>query len=493
MKRFGVLAFPVLLSLLSAASAWSQWQCLYATWDDGDSNGTGHNTPNLAIIKQDMFVALVNTPGVRSFLIPYVNADSARGRVYSYGYGSATSGIYQNWYASALDQVRLQNPGAMVATPDSSIYVANNDELHNVLVFKYRNDSIRVVPPYPRTVAGITSIYGLAVDQNGYVYACNDTTVGDDYDVKVFRPANLWAPTHDELPVSTVNLPDGVYKGIAVSPNGQQLFIADYTNRRVRKYVGSPTTGYTLVPGFNFQLGPADTLPAYPAGTLPRRAKPIGLKYLSPNNILFVACDSMIGVSTAGLSTSYRYGRIYLVNPNTGTLVGSDPSLNTIDVARWNYIQLDSSYTNRVDGKIPGNASGYTSTYDVEFDQQGYLYSQSTFGWTVEKWRFNGTLPTIATVEEIPGVVPESYRLEQNYPNPFNPTTSIEFSILQPALVSIKVYNVLGQEIASLVNEHKRVGTYRVVFDARRLASGTYLYRMVAGGYAETRRMTIIK
>ena len=208
---------------------------------------------------------------------------------------------------------------------------------------------------------------------------------------------------------------------------------------------------------------------------------------LSPNNILFAACDSLFGGGA-----SYSYGRIYLINPNTGALVSPDSSINVIDVAKWNFT-LTGGYNLRTDGKHPGNESGYTSTYDVEFDEKGNLYSQSHYGWTVEKWKYNGTLPTITGVEEIEGRVPESYRLFQNYPNPFNPTTTIEFSLLRSGFVTLKVFNVLGEEVATLVNEDKSPGIYRVTFNAHQLPSGTYFYTLRSGGYLESRKMMLVR
>ncbi len=89
--------------------------------------------------------------------------------------------------------------------------------------------------------------------------------------------------------------------------------------------------------------------------------------------------------------------------------------------------------------------------------------------------------------------IPESYSLEQNYPNPFNPSTTIKFSIPQDGMVSLKVYNILGAEVASLVDEVKSVGTYNVRFDASNLASGIYLYKLVTPNFIQTKKMLLVK
>jgi hypothetical protein len=88
---------------------------------------------------------------------------------------------------------------------------------------------------------------------------------------------------------------------------------------------------------------------------------------------------------------------------------------------------------------------------------------------------------------------PISFILFQNYPNPFNPTTTIRFNIETSALTSLIVYDVLGREVATLLNGYLHAGTYNVLWDANAVPSGVYLYRLVSGNDALTRRMTLMK
>ena len=90
-------------------------------------------------------------------------------------------------------------------------------------------------------------------------------------------------------------------------------------------------------------------------------------------------------------------------------------------------------------------------------------------------------------------VTPAKFELKQNYPNPFNPTTSIECVVPSSEYVSLKVYDVLGNEVASLVNENKNAGSYRIDFNASTLSSGVYFYKITAGNYTETKKMMLIK
>jgi hypothetical protein len=98
------------------------------------------------------------------------------------------------------------------------------------------------------------------------------------------------------------------------------------------------------------------------------------------------------------------------------------------------------------------------------------------------------------SVEKLTGMaVPSRYSLEQNYPNPFNPATTIRYSLPAGTNVVVKIYTLLGEEVATLVNEHQSAGTYRVAFDASHLASGMYLYRLTTDGGAVAKKMLLIK
>ncbi|MDR8392041.1 choice-of-anchor D domain-containing protein [Aliifodinibius sp. S!AR15-10] len=89
--------------------------------------------------------------------------------------------------------------------------------------------------------------------------------------------------------------------------------------------------------------------------------------------------------------------------------------------------------------------------------------------------------------------IPENFRLKQNYPNPFNPATKIEYAIPNETQVSIKVYNMAGKEVATLVNETKPAGNYEVTWNAKDISSGIYIYHLKSAGQTFTRKMTLIK
>ena len=89
--------------------------------------------------------------------------------------------------------------------------------------------------------------------------------------------------------------------------------------------------------------------------------------------------------------------------------------------------------------------------------------------------------------------VPKDFVLFQNYPNPFNPTTVISYQLPTAGHVVIKVYDVLGREVTTLVNERKSAGSYQVPFDAHLMPSGVYFYSLQSGSFKETKKMELIK
>ncbi len=125
----------------------------------------------------------------------------------------------------------------------------------------------------------------------------------------------------------------------------------------------------------------------------------------------------------------------------------------------------------------------------------------SAESWAVGRYPgSNGYLETMTMRYDAPtsvggdgSMIASSFRLDQNYPNPFNPSTTIRFQIPQPGLVSLKVFDVLGREVASLVNEPKEPGSYSVRWDATTAGSGTYFARLESNGRHEIRKMLLMK
>jgi hypothetical protein len=103
----------------------------------------------------------------------------------------------------------------------------------------------------------------------------------------------------------------------------------------------------------------------------------------------------------------------------------------------------------------------------------------------------NGLMMTKTFILSYTG--PKEFKLEQNYPNPFNPTTRIQYQVSSNSSVSLKVFDILGSEVATLVNEEQQPGYYEVQFNASKFASGMYVYRLRAGEYVSVKKMVLVK
>ena len=104
----------------------------------------------------------------------------------------------------------------------------------------------------------------------------------------------------------------------------------------------------------------------------------------------------------------------------------------------------------------------------------------------------NGGEPLVG-IQNISTEIPESFKLNQNYPNPFNPSTNIQYDISNDNSVTIKIYNLPGKEVMSLVNDFKKAGRYIISFNGSDLASGVYYYKITSGKFEQVRKMILIK
>ena len=106
---------------------------------------------------------------------------------------------------------------------------------------------------------------------------------------------------------------------------------------------------------------------------------------------------------------------------------------------------------------------------------------------------FDGTKVNVGNLDVVVMSNPTQFALNQNNPNPFNTTTEITYSIPAKGMVSIKLYNILGKEIETLLHEEKEAGVYHIDFDASHLANGVYFYLMEASGFSQVRKFLLLK
>jgi hypothetical protein len=139
-------------------------------------------------------------------------------------------------------------------------------------------------------------------------------------------------------------------------------------------------------------------------------------------------------------------------------------------------------------------ASGLNDFFTTVSEQNGKIYTAGNTGTS------SATLPLVVKyTEALTGINPagnetaEGYSLSQNYPNPFNPVTNLEFSIAASGFVSVKIYDISGREVRTMVNQNLEAGIHKYTFDASGLNSGVYFYTLQAGGYKETKKMLLVK
>ncbi|MDZ7764160.1 MAG: T9SS type A sorting domain-containing protein [Melioribacteraceae bacterium] len=111
----------------------------------------------------------------------------------------------------------------------------------------------------------------------------------------------------------------------------------------------------------------------------------------------------------------------------------------------------------------------------------------------VSRWLYTWIGDSMISDVEGDESVELKFELSQNYPNPFNPSTTINYSVPTSGLVTLKVYNILGQEVKTLVNTVQNAGFHNVSFDASTLSSGVYIYRLSSGNFVNTKKMILLK
>ena len=185
----------------------------------------------------------------------------------------------------------------------------------------------------------------------------------------------------------------------------------------------------------------------------------------NPTRTRLWVSSGYVGAAPASI---YPHNTWYACNTATNTFT---------DSLKWFWYNTDSANTRpRAIAFSPDGLTAYVGCFGA-----------GTYP-SLEKFTFGPS-----SVEPDPSVIPNAFTLSQNYPNPFNPSTEIKFTLTKTGFVTLKVYSMLGQEVAALVNEDLGVGGYTSHFDASKLSSGTYMYRLTANGQSISKKMMLVK
>lgn len=247
-----------------------------------------------------------------------------------------------------------------------------------------------------------------------------------------------------------------------------------------------------------------------------------------PSDSVVIACGAgsfMARSSNNGVNWSQYYlGTVPLIDidfPNalTGYVCGGTIAKSTNGGINWFGFTSPGSGMEMWSLSFPNTNTGYCSGFGpdpvyriqkttdagsswvhigIQYDTinvPAIFFINPSTGWicgnsgTIRKTTTGGVSP----VTNISVIVPSEYSLEQNYPNPFNPSTKIKFAIPESGFTTLKIFDALGREVQTLINEKLSPGIYETAFNAAILPSGVYFYRLQAGSFTDTKRMTLIK
>jgi len=188
---------------------------------------------------------------------------------------------------------------------------------------------------------------------------------------------------------------------------------------------------------------------------------------------------------------------VFLRNESTTTTI-TNPSVKLICNDAW-VLPITNNVKN-LPNIPPGGTVSNSTAFTISYIDSLFLLNNCfnfkvevmSGGWTYWKDSLQVIIPLEGVEDEL-NPLPTEFALEQNYPNPFNPTTSIQYAISSRQFVTLKVYDVIGKEVATLVNEEKAAGKHKVNFNASTLSSGVYFYRLQAGSFVQTRKMLLLK
>lgn len=259
-----------------------------------------------------------------------------------------------------------------------------------------------------------------------------------------------------------VTLTGSYSRDLQVSADGATIWWAGYTLGAVLKYTKPDQfSGFDAVPDTVLRGIKAESFDLHPV-----------------TDYLWVGAGSLNDVPAEPYLPQTWYAFDYAT---LGTA-----SEEPLDSIRWTAGARNESFTDEFDIARPRG---------LDFDEAGTTAYVSVFSGAdtdVDVQKFT-TTQVFTSIEDRISSAPQGFKLDQNYPNPFNPSTNINYTLDQAGVVTLKVYDITGREVATLVNTRENAGQHSVTFDATNLASGVYIYSLQSNGIRLTNRMTLIK
>ena len=433
MKRFVSTLF--VLALLFSATAFSQGWTYSGAFPDTSHKGNTH--------------AIAVDPDGKVWFGDYYNTDSILTGAGTYAKCKDIFVYNADGSKASFSPIKTVTVGGVTDTLWNSNRGANIDQNGNILwasynvVYRINYKTGEGMNKFTMNTfsLGCTAPYA---DKNGNIFV---------RDVAPGYPILMYDNTFNFLG-NAIDTAAGYSRTMIVSPDGNTIYNVGYTNNAIIVYnrpteFDPYTVQDTILKGFaceSVQWNPAT-----------------GELWASAGN------SANLPNGYPGDVTSYSPQTWYAYNVTSKTIT---------DSLKWN-ISVKGSVDDRPRA-IAFSPNGNTA----------YVGCFSSAGYYVEK--FTNPHPYTAVKQENPGVV-ANYTLSQNYPNPFNPSTEINYSVVKPGFVTLKVYDLLGKEVATLVNQNQSSGNFTVNFNANKLASGTYIYQLNVNGVVMSKKMTLLK
>ena len=283
-----------------------------------------------------------------------------------------------------------------------------------------------------------TSLTQPAVDENGNVYVA--LVLSDTGPLRIYDPELNFIE-------NAVDTTRGFSRSFEVTADGNTIYWGGFTNEAIWKYTRPD------------EFSPFNPVP-----------DTTDLRFMTAESFARHPVTNNIWISAgAGAQSPFRTGTWYEIDPETDEV---------LDSLVWD---RSAGFDLEKPRGIAFSPDGMTA-YAVMFDATSGAPS-------VQKFEFG----VVESIEKVPGDLPASFTLKQNYPNPFNPSTNIEFTLNESADAKLQVFDVLGRQVAVLVDGQLSAGTYSYQFDASNLPSGTYVYQLTAGGERRSASMILAK
>jgi hypothetical protein len=341
-------------------------------------------------------------------------------------------------------------PNVVTITPNGSTALVNT--LHKTVFIDLSNNSIK--GNFAAPCVG-TTLYGIAVTPNGNNAIFPDLSSGCTQ--QGLRSINAPVPSASSsfIQVNT----SGVLYGIAITPDSASAIVTTFT-RDFPKKVNLSTFGVQNITGFNGSYGVAT---------------------LHHSSEALIEGDSLKRVSLTTNTATKIISDIYSTALQ-GIAITADDKYAFV-VGSFNKVVVDLASNTVIQTFTAGGTSVATMS-----DGSRFFVTDS----------YNGTVRVYkklnpSGVEDDHNSVPFAIALEQNYPNPFNPSTNISFTLPSKTFVLLKVFNLLGEEVATLVNEELPPGTHLHQWNAGAMPSGVYFYRLQAGSFTETKKLLLLR